>query len=65
MVLLTPDLLKNRREAGFSFLAFTLPFQGSGYCVTVSFQPVFYPCRGTKRGSAEERPSDERNELVP
>ena len=31
----------------------------------IQFQPVVYPCLGTKRGSAEERPSDERNELVP
>ena len=31
----------------------------------IQFQPVVYPCLGTKRGSAEERPSDERNEPVP
>ena len=31
----------------------------------IQFQPVVYLCLGTKRGSAEERPSDERNEPVP
>ena len=84
MVLLTPDLRRTRREAGFFVSGVYSTFsrdRGSSPLILKKHQinrfvawllrnglisaSFLHPCRGTKRGSAEERPSDERNELVP